>query len=89
MVWRACSKGIIYDPDEGIVVYFDPESGRTHLINEVGAWILSELTKNALTAEQLHSLFMSQLENISNQEAQNLLIEQIRELQSFDLIEAI
>ena len=88
MKWRVCSQGQTYDSGDGLVVYFDPASGSTHLINEVADWLLAELSANPLTSEQLLSLFMSHSKEITGPEAEKLMNEQIQTLQSFDLIEA-
>ncbi len=87
MKWRACSQGQTYDSGDGLVVYFDPASGRTHLINEVADWLLAELAINSLTTEQILSHFMSHSLEITGSEAEELVTAQIRALQSFDLIE--
>jgi len=88
MKWQACALGQTYDSGEGLVVYFDSASGRTHLINEVADWLLAELAANPLSTEQLLSRFMSYAKGITCSEAEQLLKAQIRTLQSFDLIEA-
>ena len=88
MKWQACALGKTYDSGEGLVVYFDSASGRTHLINEVADWLLAELAANPLSTEQLLSRFMSYAKGITCSEAEQLLKAQIRTLQSFDLIEA-
>lgn len=87
MKWRACSQGQTYDSGEGSVVYFDPASGKTHLINEVADWLLTELAANPLSTGQLLSRFMSRSTGITDSEAVKLLQAQILTLQSFDLIE--
>jgi hypothetical protein len=89
MKWRACSQGITYDADDGFVVYFDPDSGRTHLISEVAIWLMAELGTRPLTTEQLESRIVSQVESVTVQETEELAAALIKELQSFDLIEAI
>ena len=88
MKWRVCSQSRIYDAGNSHVVYFDPASGSTYMINEVADWLLAELAINPLTTEELINRFMSQAEEISGAEAKTLVEAQIRELQSYDLIEA-
>ena len=88
MKWRACSQGKTYDTGNSHVVYFDPASGSTYMINEVADWLLTELAINPLTTEELINRFMSQAEEISGAEAKTLVEAQISELQSYDLIEA-
>ena len=89
MKWRACSQGITYDADDGFVVYFDPASGKTHLINEIAAWLLAELTASPLSIEQLQDYVVQQVESVSGPEAAKLVESLLQELQSFDLIEAV
>ena len=86
--WRVCAQGMTYEADDSFVVYFDPASGRTHLINEVAAWLLAELASTPLTEEQLQSLVMSQVESVTDPEVEKMVDTLIQELQSFDLIEA-
>ena len=88
MKWRACSQGKTYDAGNSHVVYFDPSSGSTYMINDVAAWLLAELATNPLTTEEMINRFMSQAEDISVTEAKTLVEAQISELQSYDLIEA-
>lgn len=88
MKWRVCSQGRTYDTGHSLIVYFDPSSGTTHLINEVADWLLAELAVNPLTTEQLLSRFMSHSKEITGPEAEELVNKQIQTLQSFDLIEA-
>lgn len=88
MKWRACSQGQTYDSGEGLVVYFDPASGGTHLIDEVADWLLAELADCPLSTEQLLSRFMLHARGITGSEAKELVESQLRALQSFDLIEA-
>ncbi len=89
MKWRTCSQGMTYDAGEGLVVYFDPGSGTTHLVNEVAAWLLGELAASSLTTVQLRDRVAGQVENVSEPEVEKLVDTLIQELQSFDLIEVV
>jgi len=60
MKWQACFTGLTYDADDGFVVYFDVESGRTHLLSEIAAWLLAELAVNPLSTEQLRSVLSTE-----------------------------
>jgi PqqD family protein of HPr-rel-A system len=42
MKWRIDSMGRMYDPGEGMVVYFDPASGDTHLISDFAAYLIQQ-----------------------------------------------
>ena len=88
MKWQACSQGLTYDADDGFVVYFDVESGRTHLLNEVAAWLLAELAVNTLSTEQLQERIVGQVESVSEPEVEKLVETLLLELQSFDLVES-
>ena len=88
-MWRACTESLTYDANDSFVVYFDTASGRTHMINEVAAWLMSELVAAPLTEEELKNRVMTQVEGISSLEAQKMLSMLIVELQSFDLIEVV
>jgi len=88
MKWQACSQGLTYDADDGFVVYFDVESGRTHLLSEVAAWLLAELAVNPLSTEQLQERVVDQVESVSKPEVEKLVEALLLELQSFDLVES-
>lgn len=87
MKWRACSQGQTFDSGEGLVVFFDPASGSTHLIDYVADWLLEELAANPLSTEKLLSRFMLHASGITGSEAKKLVEDQLRTLQSSDLIE--
>lgn len=80
---------MVYDSGDAFVVYFDPSSGRTHLISQVAHWLLEELATAPRSAEQIKSLIVSQTESLSELEAEELIPKMIRELESLDLIEEI
>ena len=44
MKWQIDSIGQFYDPGEGMVVYFDPASGDTHLISDFAAYLVRQFT---------------------------------------------
>ena len=88
MKWQACSQGLTYDADDGFVVYFDVESGRTHLLSEVAAWLLAELAVNPLSTEQLQERVVDQVESVSEPEVEKLVEALLLKLQSFDLVES-
>lgn len=88
MNWRACSRGLTYSAGDGFVVYFDPGSGKTHMLSEIAAWLLEELSRHPLSHEQLKKHILQQAENVSSAEIEKITSALIQELQSFDLIEA-
>ncbi|MDX1734447.1 MAG: HPr-rel-A system PqqD family peptide chaperone [Halioglobus sp.] len=56
MSWRAAAQGEFYDAGEGVVVYYDPRSGDTHLIGQFAAFILQQLGKRDMTLAQIREL---------------------------------
>jgi len=53
MSWYMHSTGQIFDADEGAIVFFHPESGDTHLLNEFAACILRQLATGPMTTAEL------------------------------------
>ncbi len=53
MAWRLTSSGREYNCGEGLVVYFHPASGNTHMLNEFAAGVLRELMAGPSTASLL------------------------------------
>lgn len=51
--WRIASRGRVYDPGESTVVYFDGETGDTHLLSDFGAFVIEQFDAQSLTAEEL------------------------------------
>ena len=89
MKWRACSQGKTYDTGDGFIVYFDPASGNTHLISDVAAYLLAELTIGPLSTEQIQVCLAAKGVSASAADETNHISAMIQELQSFDLIEPI
>ena len=53
MKWRVDSMGRFYDPAEDTVVYFDSQSGDTHLLSDFAAYVMQQLDDQPLTTEEL------------------------------------
>jgi len=53
MGWRLPASGRFFDAGEATVIYFDPRSGDTHLINELAACILQQLASGPLDTPAL------------------------------------
>mgnify|MGYP003434900563 FL=1 len=53
MKWRVDSMGRFYDPAEDTVVYFDSQSGDTHLLSDFAAYIMQQLGDQHLSTEEL------------------------------------
>ena len=56
MLWRIESEGRFYDAGEGSMVYFDPNTGDTHLLTDLAGFVLQQfspgqpLTQDTLVA---------------------------------------
>ena len=42
MHWQIDSMGLFYEPEDGMVIYFDPASGDTHLVSEYAAYLIRQ-----------------------------------------------
>ena len=55
MKWQIYSVGQFYDADEGMVVYFEPSSGDTHLVSDFAAYLIQLLAVQPMNIEELVS----------------------------------
>ncbi len=76
MKWRVEAVGQFYDPSEGLVVYFDPASGDTHLISEFAAYLVRQLALTPLTLEEI----TEQIEQDVEPEDQSALITKLPDI---------
>lgn len=53
MKWRKDSRGRVYDASEGTVVYFDSNSGDTHLLSDFAAYVIQQFDDRPLTTGDL------------------------------------
>ena len=53
MKWRIDSMGRFFDAGEGMVVYFDPASGDTHLVSDFAAYLIQQFTDQPMDIEEL------------------------------------
>ena len=53
MLWRIESMGRFYDANEGSVVYYDPSSGDTHLLNDFAAFVVQQFSTQPLALDEL------------------------------------
>ena len=53
MKWRIESKGRFYDANESTVVYFNSNSGDTHLLSDFAAYVLQQFDGYPLTIDEL------------------------------------
>lgn len=53
MLWQIESMGRFYDANEGSVVYFDPNTGDTHLLSDFAAFVIQQFTDQPLDSAEL------------------------------------
>ena len=53
MKWRIESMGRFFDAGEGMVVYFDPASGDTHLVSDFAAYLIQQFADQPMDIEEL------------------------------------
>ena len=53
MKWRIDSMGRFFDAGEGMVVYFDPASGDTHLVSDFAAYLIQQFADQPMDIEEL------------------------------------
>lgn len=87
MLWHACSEGLIFDRDEGAVVFFDPASGNTHLISDFALEILRILSVSPLSPEAIKKECADQMVDLDSDEQNHLIDGMLHELHTLDLIE--
>ena len=86
MKWRTTSRGQFYDRDEGVVVYYDPTSGDTHLINDLAAGILKILAGQDLTVEEILESLQAEIEPEALPELTQGLPGVMEELAALDVV---
>ena len=62
MAWRFNQAGHFFDPGEDLVVYFNPESGDTHLISEFAAYLLHAMPDHPVEYGELIELIRPDLD---------------------------
>lgn len=53
MLWHIESSGLVYDPGEETVIYFDTASGDTHLLTDLAAFVIEEIRKAPISQAAL------------------------------------
>ena len=62
MKWQITPNGRTYDPGEDTVVYFDADSGDTHLISEFAAIIITKFAGRSAEAREIIALLANQVD---------------------------
>lgn len=89
MKWRVEFPGEFYDRNEQSVVYFNAQSGDTHLISDFASQIIHHLSDNSL---ELDDIIEKLAPDIASQDLPELALaipDILRELVALDIVEQI
>ena len=78
--------GRIYDAGEGDVVYFDSNSGDTHLLSDFAAYILRTINTRSLTTEELLNEVTPEIESGDATELESAVANVLAQLQDLDIV---
>ncbi len=85
MRWQVSTVGKFYDESEGTVVYFDPQSGDTHLLTDFAAQIVRELSESAKTTAELEKRLATMADDADFQTLRDGIASVIVELEQLDI----
>ncbi|MEM9253853.1 MAG: HPr-rel-A system PqqD family peptide chaperone [Pseudomonadota bacterium] len=89
MPWQLATPGEFYDPGETAVIYFDPDSGDTHLISDFAAHILRSMGSDPV---ELEALVMAVATDVDVEDTTDLargVTAVLKELQALSLISEV
>ena len=86
MKWRAESKGRFYDANESTVVYFDTNSGDTHLLSDFAAYVLQQFDDRLLTIDELEDQIVPTIEPEQLPELRRAITGVLNELVTLDIL---
>ena len=85
MRWQVSTAGKFYDENEGTVVYFDPQSGDTHLLTDFAAQIVRELSESPKTTAELEQQLATMADDADLQTLREGIATVIVELEQLDI----
>ena len=86
MKWRIESIGRFYDANESTVVYFDSQSGDTHLLSDFAAYVMRHLIEQPLTTEELVNRISPTIETGNISDVKGTVSGVLEELLSLDIL---
>ena len=86
MKWRIESKGRFYDTNESTVVYFDSNSGDTHLLSDFAAYVLQQFDDRLLTIDELEDQISPTIESDQLPELRGAITSVLNELVTLDIL---
>lgn len=86
MQWRLKTRGRFYDPGESRVIYYDSDSGDTHLLTDFAAFIIGQFEEQPLTAEELADKISPAIEPGQVPDLVQAVREVLQELTALDIL---
>jgi PqqD family protein of HPr-rel-A system len=89
MRWYVSTLGEFYNCEEDTVVYFDPSSGDTHLLNQFAAHLIGLLSYKSLDIEQLTEQISQDIDQPDLPELRLAIPNVLDELVALDIIQQL
>ena len=89
MKWRIASTGRVYDPGESTVVYFDNDSGDTHLLSDFAAFVIEQFDGQSLSAEELVDRISPVVESGQFPDLASALHDVVMDLAALDILKRV
>jgi PqqD family protein of HPr-rel-A system len=89
MQWRFDSRGLFYDRDEGMVIYFDPRTGDTHLLSSFAAFLLEHIPADPLDLHAVVEQISPHVDPEDLPESARAIPAILDELAELDIIERV
>ena len=86
MKWRIESKGQFYDANESTVVYFDSNSGDTHLLSDFAAYVLQQFDNRFLSLDELEDQILPTIDPEQLPELRGAITGVLNELVTLDIV---
>ena len=86
MKWQRNTVGRFYDANETMVVYFDANSGNTHLLSDFAAYLLQQFGEQPVTTEELVQNVSPHIETGDIVELQETVSGVLEELAALDIL---
>lgn len=87
MLWQIESMGQFYDANEGSVVYFDPNTGDTHLLSDFAAFVVQQFADTPLSTERLITQLAPHIEPEENLDVPHLVGDVLEELLFLEILQ--
>lgn len=87
MLWCLTSPGKFYDRGEGVVVYFHPASGDTHLFTDFAVDLLRKLAAGPADLAILSEPYFDPAGEVSIEEYRDAIEAVLEQLAQLDLVE--